>query len=116
MGSSENEGIHEDHIRLDREKRHWQNYRIAGFLGVHKQHRHSCRFSSDDEWAEMAPKALDFRFGNFLGFGLNDDFRHALASPTMVGKFSCGIAQYQTAGERAYCLLPLRSCSYLIYL
>jgi hypothetical protein len=53
-----------------------ENYRIVGGLCVRNHHRHSYRFSGDDERTKVLPKALDFGFGNFLFFGLVHDFRH----------------------------------------
>ena len=43
---------------------------MAGFLRVHEHHRHSCRFSGDDERAKDFPKALDLCFSELLLFGL----------------------------------------------
>src|ERR1700676_5527194 len=53
-----------------------KNDRMTGFLCVRERHRHSCRFSGDDERAKVFPKALDFGFSDFLLFGLVCYFRH----------------------------------------
>jgi hypothetical protein len=36
------------------------------FLCVGKHHCHACRFSGDDERAQVLPKAFDFGFGGLL--------------------------------------------------
>jgi hypothetical protein len=41
-----------------------KNYRVVGCLCVREHHRHSCRFSGDDERAKRFPKTLDFGFGS----------------------------------------------------
>src|SRR3954452_12495490 len=43
-----------------------ENDWIAGFLCGREHHRHSGRFSGDDEWAKLFPKPLDFGFGDLL--------------------------------------------------
>ena len=45
-----------------------KNYRVVGFRRVRKQHRHSSRFSGDDERPKILPKPLDFGFRAFLRF------------------------------------------------
>ena len=58
---------------------------MAWFLCVREHHRHSCRFSSDDERAKVFPKALDFGFSDFLLFGLVCYFRHTTGSIRLFG-------------------------------
>src|ERR1700681_3340771 len=56
-----------------------KNYRMSACLCVRKHHRHSCRFTGDDERPEVFPKALDLGFSDLLLVRLACYFRHAPA-------------------------------------
>ena len=53
-----------------------KNDRIAGFVCIGENHRHSCRLGGNHERAEVVVKALDLGFGILLLFGLGNYLRH----------------------------------------